>query len=118
MPDSTIISPQNAGIAATIVTVIGTLRQIAPEAFATRFGKRLLPALPVILGLFGSLLGLSDAAGHPATTWKERLVVGFLNGAAASTLYQLAAKTMGSGPSAQPPTAPAAPVDPPSSAAG
>ena len=116
MDDASLISPRNSAVAAGIVAIITGLRRSWPEFFAGRVGKRVLPLLPMALGVAAAFAGLCDMGDGPLLTWPSKAVVGVLTGTFASTLFKVADSTIApaslSGTTSTAPPAPS-PVPPP-----
>jgi hypothetical protein len=55
------------------------LRSVFPEFFAAGLGHRLLPLLPLILGMLGALMGVCDGASSIAS----KIMLGVIAGTAA-----------------------------------
>lgn len=110
MDPSTLVSEKNAALAAAIVTVLAFARGAAPALFLKRPVQRVLPTLPILMGITSIFAGF----GEGGTTWQDRLVSGILTGAAASALYKIGRTSLlgqGLDPSpSDPPPAPAAVV--------
>lgn len=112
MDDASLISPRNSAVAAGIVAIITGLRRSWPEFFAGNVGKRILPLLPMALGVAAAFAGLCDMGDAPLLTWPSKAVVGVLTGTVASTLFKVADSTIApaSLSGATPSTAPPAPA--------
>lgn len=84
-----LISGPNLGLAACAAVVTGLFRSIVPAWWTTSVGQRLLPTLPILIGVVGALLGLGDAS-----VFGNRLVLGILAGAVAAHGYKVGRTTM------------------------
>lgn len=78
-----IVTGTNLSLAIAVNVILVVIRTLAPEAFKTPIGQRILPVLPILLGLPLAML-LSDIA-----RWQDRLVMGFLVGFVASTMFKV-----------------------------
>ena len=96
------ISPLLSGQHATLVGVVfgatTVVKQVAADFFRTRLGQRLLPLVPLVLGVLGAFSGLADAA-----TNLDRTVIGLVSGLIASHSFKVGRTTvMGRGTEAPP----------------
>ena len=87
-----LVSPRNLGVATAIVVFIATFRGAVPSLFERPTVRRLLPVLPVLLGVAAAFGGFTETVG-PAS-WQNRLVIGILTGAAAASLYKVGKTTV------------------------
>lgn len=105
-------SERNAAVASAVVVIVQVVRNGAPTFFESKTGQRILPLVPVILGVLAGYLGFCEI---PAQTWQNKLMAGLLIGASANAMYKLARTTvMGQGLAE--PAAPAASASTPPSA--
>lgn len=114
---STLLTGRNALFAAAIYAITQTLKTIAPKFFAGKIGQRLLPVIPLVLGIVGGVLGVPDGV----TRMQDKIVIGIVAAFASSHLFKLGRTSvlgwgLGSGepaPPATPPATPALPSDTP-----
>lgn len=82
--DSSLWSGANVALTSGIFAVVMTMKMVFPEAFASKWGQRFLPLLPVVLGVVGGLLGCVSQ-----TRTQDRVLVGLLCGFAAAHVYKM-----------------------------
>jgi len=101
---STLVSPKNFALAASILVVISFARNIAPALFSKRWMQRVLPVLPLLLSSAAFAFGFGDAGETP--TWQDKLIAALLTGAASSSIYKFGRTTvLGRGMTAEIPMA-------------
>ena len=84
------------------------LRESFKSFFASSFGQRALPVIPLIFGIVGALAGVCDGV----TTWQGKLMLGLIAGFAAGHLFTVGKTTLlGAGVEVDP-------KDPPTVASG
>lgn len=79
-----LVTGRNLSLAGGIVVVVMVFRQLFPAAWKTPLGKRVLPVLPILLGVLGAIAGMAEAA-----SWQDRVVVGLLAGYVAAHSFQV-----------------------------
>ena len=87
--ETEILSGASATLVTIIIAMLSILKSVFAEFFASNLGQRLLPVIPIVLGMFGGLLGLTAAVGL-----KAQLVAGFLTGISASFLFKVGKTTV------------------------
>lgn len=99
MNDSTLYAPfeafvtgRNLLLAGGVGVVVAVVRSAAPEFFASKNGQRLLPLLPVVLGILGAFLGFGEPTS--SRTWQDRITLGLVCGLTASWVYQTAKRVL------------------------
>jgi len=115
---SLLLTGRNALFAVAVYAIVQTLKTVAPKFFAGKTGQRLLPLIPLVLGVLGGVLGVPDGV----TRMQDKIVVGIVAAFASSHLFKLGRTTMlgwglGSGeptPPSTPSSTPALPSDTPS----
>jgi len=89
MENPEILSGASATLVTIIIAILSIAKSVFSEFFASNLGQRVLPIIPIILGMFGGLLGLTAAA-----TLKAQLISGFLTGISASFLFKVGKTTV------------------------
>lgn len=84
---SSLLTGENAGLIGAIVALISMAKAVKPQLFLKPRFKRIVPILPVILGLVAVFLGFGTA-GDSVTDWQDRIVLGVLIGFTAGQLYK------------------------------
>ncbi len=89
-----LLSGANAAIVALVLMLTGAMTMVFDKQFASGLGQRLLPVVPLVLGVVLALAGVaSDGA-----TLQEKLVSGLVSGMAAAISFKLGHTTvMGTG---------------------
>lgn len=90
MDVSTILTGTNLLLAGAIFVLLTVGRLVFPGFYVSRLGQRLLPVLPLVLGVVGALLGMCSNA----PTWQEKVLVGIIAGFAASNLFKIGKTTV------------------------
>jgi len=89
-----LLSGANVALVSLVLMLTAALKLIFSEAFATTLGQRLLPVVPIVLGVIGAFAGISETG----STWQEKLVSGLMSGISAAAAYKLGKTTvMGQG---------------------
>lgn len=88
---SSLLTGKNAAFAAGLVAVVSGLRAVFPHVFETKWGQRLLPLLPMALGVGGAFLLGSHI---DATTVQMKVGVGLLAGLVAAQSYKIGRTTL------------------------
>lgn len=85
-----LMSGENAAMVAAIVVLITALRRLwfLKEFFKSRAGERLLPILPIMLGLLATFLGFGNAEDMGGT-WQDKVVLGMVAGFTAGQLFKM-----------------------------
>jgi hypothetical protein len=79
-----LLTGRNIMLAGGVFVLMSVLRYPLKDFWDSRLGQRLLPILPVALGVAGAFAGLSDAHG-----WQDRLLVGLIAGWASAHTFKL-----------------------------
>ena len=111
-----LFSATHIALSVAIFVVVATVKKLAHPFFDTHtVGIRVLPVLPLVLGVAAALLGFVDSG---ITRLPDRIVVGVLCAAFSSQAYKLAKTTiLGRGlPGLSSPSEPPAPPSEPSPA--
>lgn len=80
------VSGENAVLAGVVFAVMTAGKGAAGKFFETPTGQRILPVLPLVLGVAFSLSGFCDPS---VTRWQARVVVGLLSGALAGQMFKV-----------------------------
>lgn len=86
---SLLTEPENVALPFAIVFVTYVIRQGAAPFFRSARGQRLLPALPLLLGLGFALGGIGTAG-----PWRDRVLFGILAGMTASAGFKFVRTTV------------------------
>ena len=109
-----LFSTTHIALSVAIFVVVATVKKLAHPFFDTHtVGIRVLPVLPLVLGVAAALLGFVDSG---ITRLPDRLVVGVLCAAFSSQAYKLAKTTIlgrGLPGLSSPSTPPPSPSEPP-----
>jgi hypothetical protein len=81
---TTLLDSYNLMLAGAILAVLGTIKRVAPKSTSSFWGQRLLPILPLVLGILGSLLGASNGQ-----TTIDKVIIGILAGFAAANAFKV-----------------------------
>lgn len=104
------VTGRNLILAGSVFACTQTLKQAFPAFWASPWGQRLMPVVPVVLGVVGMFLGLGEGAAR----WTDKVVTGALVGAVAATAFQVGKQTLlGWGTKSELTSNPAAPTTPP-----
>ena len=91
---TSLVTGKNLVLAGGAFALTTTMRMSFKDFFKTRAGERLLPILPVLLGVIGALMGICENAA----TWQDKLIIGFIAGFTAGHLFKMGkASVMGIG---------------------
>ena len=111
-----LLTGRNLMLAGAIFVILTAMKTPFKDFWASHWGQRLLPVLPLVLGIGGGFLGLCDCA-----TWQDKLLIGILAGFASANFFKVGKTTvlgyglpeMGGGGAAEAPAAtPAASATP------
>lgn len=83
-----LMSGENAALVGCIVALISVLRSVFREFFTGRIGERLLPVLPVVMGIVATLIGFGTA-DEMGGTWQDKVVLGSVVGFAAGQIFKM-----------------------------
>lgn len=108
---STLLTGRNGLFTVAIFAITQTLKSLFPAFFATKFGQRLLPAIPLVLGVVGGLLGIPEGV----TRMRDGVIVGIVAAFVAANLFKIG-RTTALGWGLDPTPAAPAPADPPTPA--
>lgn len=84
MNPTDLLTGANAALVAIILVITGAVKSIFSDFFLSSLGQRLLPLLPIVLGVGLSFLGLGAA-----TTVVDKIMVGLLSGLTAAMSFKL-----------------------------
>jgi hypothetical protein len=79
-----LLTGRNITLAGGIFVVMSVMRYPLKDFYNSRIGQRLLPVIPVALGVVGALAGFCDAVG-----WKDQVVIGLISGWASAHTFKL-----------------------------
>lgn len=82
---SNLLTGENAALVAGVVAICSTLKATFKGFFKGKVGQRLLPVIPVLLGIAAAMAGIGDAGGP---TWQSKLVFGVIAGFTAGQLFK------------------------------
>jgi len=82
-----LVSVRNLSVATAIVVFLLTLKGAIPAFFEKVWVRRVMPVMPVLLGVAAAFTGFAEIVAPP--TWQNKLVIGVLTGAAAATFYKV-----------------------------
>ena len=82
---TSLITGNNLILAGGTFAIMATLRKSFKDFFATTFGQRVLPILPLLIAIGGALGGVCDGV----TTWQDKVMLGCICGFAAGHLFKL-----------------------------
>jgi hypothetical protein len=85
-----ILTGPNLLLAGGLFVVTTTLKSVFPGFFATKAGQRVLPILPLLLGVLGAFLGFASGSG----AWQSQVVMGLLCGFAAANFFKIGKTTV------------------------
>lgn len=91
-PFEAFVTGRNLLLAGGVGVVVAVVRSAAPDFFVSKMGQRLLPVLPVILGVLGASLGFGEPTS--SRTWQDRITLGFMCSLTASWVYQTAKRVL------------------------
>lgn len=81
-----LVTGKNLELAGSIFVLMSVIKQIVPTFWKTKIGQRILPVLPILIGVAGAFIGLCENC----VTWQDKLLIGLLAGAAAAHTFKLA----------------------------
>lgn len=76
-------------LAGGVFVVMSTVRHVFAEPFQTKVGQRLIPVVPLGLGIGGAFLGVAEAA-----TLGDKIMAGLVAGFAASHFFKIGRTTV------------------------
>lgn len=80
-----LLTGRNISLAGGVFVVMAIGKNyIAPKFWTGKIGQRLLPVIPLALGIGGAFLGFCDC-----TTWQDKLAIGLIAGWASSHTFKL-----------------------------
>jgi len=79
-----LLTGRNIELAAAVFIVMSLIRMPFKAFLGTKIGQRVMPVLPVLLGISGAFVGLCDGA-----VWKDKLLIGLIAGWASSHTFKL-----------------------------
>lgn len=84
------VTGRNLVLAGSIFALTQVLKQAFPAFWASAWGQRLMPVLPVLLGVVAVFLGFGEGAAR----WTDKIVTGVMVGATAVMAFQVGKKTV------------------------
>jgi hypothetical protein len=72
-----------------VFALLQTVKMAVPKWAATKVGQRLMPLIPIALGVVGAVAGLSSA-----TTWGDKIALGVIAGFAAGQGFKVGKTTL------------------------
>jgi hypothetical protein len=104
------VTGQNLVLAGGVFALTQGLKQAFPGFWASTWGQRCLPVVPLVFGVTAMFLGL----GEGAVRWSDKALTGVMIGAVAATAFQVGKQTLlGWNLKSDSTTTPAAPTSPP-----
>ena len=82
---SALVTGENAALVAGVLAVCSTVRGVFKPFFKSKLGQRLLPLMPVLLGIAGAMARIGNAGSNE---WQSRLVLGVIAGFTAGQLFK------------------------------
>lgn len=82
---SSLLTGENAALVGGVLAICSTLKATFKGFFKGKIGQRLLPVLPVLLGIVAAMAGIGDAGED---VWQSKLVLGVLAGFTAGQLFK------------------------------
>jgi len=79
-----LLDAHNLALAGGILALLGTAKRMAPKLFTSYWGQRLLPAIPLLMGVAGSLAGASNG-----DTSMDKVIIGILAGFTAANSFKV-----------------------------
>jgi len=99
MDPNDMLNGANVILVTMIVAITSAIKFLFSDFFESALGKRLLPVVPIVLGIIGGLVGIAQ----PAETILDKIMVGLMSGLSAAMSYKIGHTTiMGNGVTAQP----------------
>jgi len=83
---TSLLTGENAILVGGVLAVCSTLKASFKEFFKGKVGQRLLPIMPVLLGVIAALVGIGDVGAE--ATWQNKLVLGIIAGFTAGQLFK------------------------------
>jgi len=78
----------NLLLTGAVFALLQVLKMVVPKWSTTQIGQRLLPVIPLLLGVGGAMAGLCSAS-----TWQEKLAIGIMAGFAAGQGFKIGKTT-------------------------
>lgn len=85
MDISSLLTGRNAMLPVGVYAVTQALKMALPKVFQSSVGQRLVPLIPLVLGIGLALVGI----GEGAPRWQDRILLGLLAGFTASHLFKV-----------------------------
>jgi len=79
-----LLTGRNLMLAGAIFVIMTVMKTPFKEFWASRWGQRVLPIIPVVLGIGGGFAGLCDC-----NTWQDKLLIGLLAGFASAHIFKM-----------------------------
>ena len=105
-----LLTKANLSLAGGVFVLLQTLKMVFPTFFQGKLGQRLVPVIPLLFGVAGSMAGMCSG-----TRWQEKVMIGLIAGFAAGHSFKVGKTTLlGKGIDVDDPApAPDAPAEPP-----
>lgn len=85
---ATLLQGNNLLLMGATVAITTTVRTMFPAFFTKHWGERLLPLLPLLIGIIGALIGVSEG-----DTVSEKIAIGLLAGFTGGQLFKIGRTT-------------------------
>lgn len=80
-----LLTGRNLALAGGVFVLMSLVKNLVlPKFWLGNIGQRLLPVLPIVLGVSGAFAGLCDCNG-----WQDKLLIGLIAGWASSHTFKL-----------------------------
>ena len=79
-----LLTGRNLMLAGGIFVLMSVMRVPMKDFYDSRLGQRLLPLIPIVLGVAGAFAGLCDGK-----VWQDKLLIGLIAGWASSHTFKL-----------------------------
>ena len=90
MNPSSLLTGRYAALVGIVYVTTQTLKLMFPSFMASKWGQRLLPILPLLVGVLFMVLAPYEAT----TSWRDKLVVGVVAGWAAGNVFKIGKTTL------------------------
>lgn len=82
---SALVTGENAALVGGVLAICSTLKATFKPFFKGKIGQRILPLMPVLLGIAGAMAQIGNAGSN---AWQSRLVLGVIAGFTAGQLFK------------------------------